>query len=529
MKAYGKKICGLAALLLGCTLLGGCMGSIIPPAGSSGVSAAAATSAGSAQKAGALSSVTVPYAMNRSMNPFTADSMINLNLWPLLYDCLAEPDGQFTPQMRLAASVRTAGNTVSVSLRSGVQFSDGSPLTSADVVYSIQLAMSNPGCNFYTRVANFASPTANGPYGVTITLKTPDPLAANMLDFPIIKSGSDKNGKPIGSGRYLIKNDGNNRTLTANPRWYGRKTPKVSTITLLDVPDNNAIKNCLSVGELSYVLSDYGAGAMALANTGTSYFNLNQLLFLGVNRNNAALSDADVRRALSMILDRYTMVKEIYSSHALAADEPFNPAINGMPKIANNGAPLLEQAVAELKKAGYTTKNGNGVLIKSSGAHTALEFTLFVNKADSQRCAVAQQIAEEFKNVGIGIKINSTNEATFSAALTKNQFDLYLSEIKITNDMDLSPFFAAGGAASYGSSSNGNSSNTNGASGTFYAQYQKWRSGSVKLGDLPAAFDTETPFIPICYRMGSVSYPVSFFKNIIATNHNIFFNIEDWQ
>lgn len=454
--------------------------------------------------------------MNRSLNPFTTDTEINYNLWPLLYDSLTEPDGHFDPQMRLASSVRVSGTQMFVTLRSGVLFTDGTAFTSDDAVYSLQVAMSTTTGPFYSRTAEFASVSANGPLGLVVTLKSPDPLASNLLDIPMIKKGSDRNGWPTGTGRYAMKSAEKNRSLAYNPKWYGNRTPVVRTINLLDMPDNSAVANCLSIGDLDYVLTDDGTRTMSVVNDDSTYVNFNQLLYMGVNRGNAALADPNVRRALSLAVDRATIVKEIYSSHAIAVTWPFNPTLSGFPKQSASAlAPNLTEAVSALAKSGYTVKNGNGILQKGS---SALDFTLLVNKGNSQRCAVAQKFADECKNIGVNIKVNTVDAASLLAALQKNQFDLYLGEYRLTADMDLSPFFAAGGAVCYG----------NTAASGFYTAFSKWRAGGAKLSDLTADFDRETPFIPVCYRLGAVSYPRGFYGNIAATGDNIFYNIQDW-
>ncbi|MDR3645487.1 MAG: ABC transporter substrate-binding protein [Clostridia bacterium] len=524
MKALFSRIFipALAAVLV-CTSLGGCDTASAVSA-QSGVSSSSAASSSASKKAHttSLTHITIPYAMNLSMNPFTANSMINLNLWPLLYDCLSEPDKSFSPRLELASAIHVSGTSVSITLRSGVVFTDGSALTASDVVYSLQLAMQTPSSYFHSRTTNFASVSSNGSQGVVITLKTSDPLVANLLDIPIIKAGSDQNSIPTGSGRYTISKSGNNEVLTANASWYLHKTPKVKTITLLDMPDNDSIASCLSIGEVNYILSDYGTDALTVVNDSSTYIDLNQLLFMGVNCSSSLLSDARVRRALSLIVDRTAIATEIYSSHAAAACLPFDPSFSKMAKTpAADLSPRLDDAIDALKTAGYTAKNATGVLTKSEdGKQTPLTFNLIVNKADSQRCATAQIISQEFKNEGISLKVSAVDINTFTDDLKSGAYDLYLSEIKLPDDMDVSSFFEAGGTAAYG---------TPGAASTFYSVFEKWRAGIEKITSLSAAFEDETPFIPLIYRQGTVSYPKSFFSNITATNHNIFFNIQDWQ
>lgn len=493
--------------------------------GCTGGGAGGASSGGGSSKQNtkyaATPSVSVPYAMSKTMNPFTADSMVNLNIAPLLYDTLTEPDASLAPQLRLAASANVSGSTVNVALKNGLVFSDGSALTASDVAYSFQLAMNNPSGPLYARVSNIASVAAQGGDHVVFTLKSPDPMALNMLDVPIIKAGSDRQGTLVGSGRYVYKQDGNNATLTWNPKWYQKITPAVKAITLVNMPDDSTIASGLDIGTLDYVLSDYGTNPLSVVNAASSTINLNQLLYIGVNNANKALANAHVRNAVSALLDRTSIAQDVYSSHALAASVPFNPLCSAVPKTPKTE--LVTQpdvALKQLGAAGFTNKNADGVLTANmGGTQVSLSFSMLVNKDDSQRCAAAQKISDVLKTAGIMVKVNAVDSNTLTQSLQSGSFDLYLGEIKLPADLDVSAFFTAGGAASYGKA----------AASSFYTSFSAYRSGTGTLEAACKAFASETPFIPVCFRLGTVSYKHGFHGNIIATSHDIFYNIQDWQ
>ena len=507
---------GAAAAAGVCLLFAACAQSAVP----AGSGASQAKTASSAVSRTAIASIRLPYAKNKQLNPYLADCQVNLNVWPLLYDALAEPDASFQPKLELASHVQVTGTTMTITPRGDVLFTDGSRMSAADVTYSIQYAMSLPNGSFYSRVSNFAGVSQQGA-NVVVTLKTPDPLAANLLDFPVFKRDSDKSGLPVGTGRYVYQKDGNNALLKRNDKHYTGKLSPVTSITLVDMPDSDAIVQSLGIDELDYILTDYGTGTSAVTNVESSQINLNQLVFLGVNNANAALSDPHVRRAISALIDRKTFVADYYSSRGVASVLPFHPGASGVqPTAASSLSAQSAAALAELAAAGYTTKNVNNIYEKSQdGVTTTLSFTLLVNSADSQRISAAQKLSDTLKSAGIQLTLKEVSAADYSANLAAGSFDLYFAEVKLPFNLDISALCAPGAAAAYGAP----------AAGTFYAKFQAWRSGGATLADACAAFADEMPFIPLCFRNGTVSYHANFFKGIVPTAHDLFYNIEDWQ
>ena len=137
-------------------------------------------------------------------------------------------------------------------LRPGVKFWDGHPVTSADVVYSLDRA-ANPqlGGYYASRLDRIASVTASSPTQVTVELSQPDYwLEGELASMPgiiIEKSFAEKEGKnygtPAGSimctGAYMLKSwtPGAGVVAVANPHyWNPAVHPLVGQITLKGVP-----------------------------------------------------------------------------------------------------------------------------------------------------------------------------------------------------------------------------------------------------------------------------------------------------
>ena len=495
----------LTAMLLS---LAGCANTSRSSTSSSAKTNSSSASTSSTAKAAATKTsagFSLPYTTVPSFNPLLPASQSNMALWPLMYDCLAEPDTSYNPVKQLASSVTCSGTTVTVQLKSGVLFTDGTSLTASDVEYSYNLVKKHTESPYYARLSNIKTVAANG-LTVTITLGAADPLFANMLDVPIIKSGSDA-GNAIGTGRYTYIKNGVNATLKLNKSWHKGSTSSFSTIPLVNIPASGAIMSCLAIGEVNYVYSDNGSGAATSAtNTKTSSVNLNQLVFIGINSQKANLNNAHFRRALSLSLNRKLLVSQTFSDRASACVAPFNPSWSQLPK------PTDTQLSADFTAEATEMAAAGGASIKNA------TFTLLVNQENSVRTAAARYAASCFAKAGVTVTVKAVSFSDYNTLIKSGNFDMYIGETKLSNDMDISPFLASGGAAAYAAVSNSSS----------LAAFNAWRSGSKDIKSVASAFAAEMPFIPLCYRMGSTSY-TSGLSGVTATDGDIFYNFEKWS
>lgn len=478
-----------------------------------------------------------------------------------MFDSLAEPDASYNPVMGLASSVDISGSTVTAHLRSGVKFTDGSSLTSRDVQYSFNMVRGDPASFFYQNVTDISGISTPDSQTVKFTLNTPDALFANLMNIPIIKYNTGSPGTaagdtsvPVGTGRYVFSNDYLNGTLTANKSWYKGSSPAFQTIRLVNLLNTSAALSSLKIGEINYLFSDSSGNGVSAVGLGTAAVNLNQMVFLGVNAvsSKAGLSNAHVRKAISLAADRGAIVTDVFSSRARASSLPFNPAWAGLPNAAagssgtssasaasssaasrtsgsavssgssasaavsassgTSGSASFSAAAAELAAAGYTVKNPG---IPGS---PVLSYGLLVNQDDSLMMSAAKTIAASLAKTGIAVTVDAQPTAAYASKLASGSFDLYLGQIRLTDDMDISPLFS-GGAAGYGALTQSSAQ----------AAFTAWRAGTASLSGVIDAFNSETPFVPICYRMGSVSYTAGLKGTIAPTFSNIFHNEESWH
>ena len=141
-----------------------------------------------------------------------------------------------------------------------------------------------------------------------------------------------------------------------------------------------------------------------------------------------------------------------------------------------------------------------------------------MNKNDN-RLAAANQIKTALEAVGFTVQLQVSKFSDYKARIKNLNYDLYIGEIKLQNDMCLYPFFSTDGAAHYGISQSKNST---------AALYRNYMAGKTELGKFMLSFSEEMPFTPLVYRKGMICYSKSLRGDIQGQYGNFFANIEDW-
>ena len=142
---------------------------------------------GKTEKTEASSSdVRLPYSREDGVNPFTAVSLMNQPVMPLLYEGLFYMNSSYEPVPEIAETATFGGGNLVVRLRSGARFSDGSQITPTDVIYSFTRAKKS---TYYgTALTMFTSASTTELGSVAFRLAYASKYAAADLTFPIVKS-----------------------------------------------------------------------------------------------------------------------------------------------------------------------------------------------------------------------------------------------------------------------------------------------------------------------------------------------------
>lgn len=477
-------------------------------------------------------SITLPVAHNDTVDPFKDISAVNRSLVTLLYDGLVYIDESFTPQPLLISAYSNEGKSLSVTLKGSLSFSDGSALTAEDVTYSFSQAKDS---RYYSAaLSNIKSASASG-NTVFFELKSPDINALACLDFPIVKKGTVQSQydstnlfdivPPTGAGRYIINGTLPTATLIPNPHCARSEALNIGTISLYEVNDSDGLAYGLQIGNYHYWYNDLSSGEYTRVNAGLSVVPTNNLVYLGLNDQKSILTENAVRLAVSMLLDRDEISSQGFQGHAVSSVVPFNPSWSAMKNIPLSGKTRanVDGAKALLEQAGYTSINHYGYRCSNT---KSLNCTLTVCKDNSFKLAAAQQIKEQLAKLNFNVRIIELSYKDYKQAIAEGNYEMYLGEIKISADMNISRFFAAGSTPNCSIDLIDENENE---FTVCYDEYRALLAGELSMSDFCRSFEAEMPFIPICYRCGVEIYSRDFTSAIKGTCYDNFYNIDSWS
>lgn len=373
----------------------------------------------------------------------------------LVYDRLAEigdslntiGDAGFRP--RLARSWSWAPDSLSITfeLDTRARWHDGTPVTSRDVVFSYRLYKDSMNASpFAVSLAGVDSATAVDNTRATIWYHERSPMqfydAVNTvlilpehiigkLRGPALRSAVVSR-TPIGTGRFRFEKwkAGQSIELVADTANY-RARPALDRFIVTIAPDFNSALTRLLGGEadmleqvpptaLSALVKDTSVRITLLPGLDYNFvqFNLNDPQ--KKSQPHSLFSDRELRRALTMALDRRSIVRNAYDSLAFVA---VGPTVRAYPTTdtALRQIPFSPAAAARtLDSLGWKDSNRDGIRDRG-GVH--LNFRLGVPSSSKSRNTMAVLIQEQLRQIGVKVDIERLDYAAFIERETRRDFD----------------------------------------------------------------------------------------------------------
>lgn len=301
------------------------------------------------------------------------------------------------------------GLTWTVTIRDDVKFTDGEPLTAEDVAFTYNNCKEKSSVNDFTMLEE-AVATDN----TTVEFRMTRPYSIwpyTMAAVGIVPEHAyDENygQNPIGSGRYIMKqwDRGQQVIFEANPEYYG-EAPKMKKVTVLFMEEDAALAAAMSgqvdVAHTAASYSDQQIEGYELFRVDTvdnRGFNLPCVEPQekdGITYGNAFTTDVRVRRAINIGIDRQEMIDNVLNGYGTAAYSVCDkmPWYNEDCEVAYDP----EEAVRILEEAGW--KEGSDGIREKDGVKA--EFTLMFSTGDSVRQALAEDTANQLRELGIRV------------------------------------------------------------------------------------------------------------------------------
>jgi peptide/nickel transport system substrate-binding protein len=328
------------------------------------------------------------------------------------------------PRLALARSVtRVDPLTIDVALRDDARFSDGSPVTAADVAgtYTTVLAPDWPSGSHKTLADRFTSVEAIDARVARFHLRAPLATFLSDIDFGIVSfhGGTPRPGHTIGAGPYRLRElSSTGAVLEANP-FYGGDPPRLPRVEFKLVTDAAARLLMLVGGSADLVQNSVRLDLIEQLRARNIEVAVGRgaiLTFLMMNNDDPVLSDRRVRQAIALAVDRPAIIKAKLGGYAVPATGLLSPshwAYSGdVPRYDHDPA----RARQLLDDAGLRDPDGDGPAPRLR--------LVFKTSSDAFRIAIARVIAAQLAEVGIAVEIRSFEFATFFADVKRGAYQL---------------------------------------------------------------------------------------------------------
>lgn len=383
----------------------------------------------------------------------------------LVYSGLVRFDSRGVAQPDLAETwaYTPDGTVYNISLKPGIKWQDGKPLTTDDIIFTIEQMSGDSSTLPDDQKAFWKDVQVKKMSDTLIQFRLPEPFAPFMdyLTFGVLPKhlfegksfqeivDSPINLQPVGSGPYrfdhaLVENNQiAGVVLHAYDDYYGKK-PFIEQIVFRFYPDAQSAFVAYKDGQLqgiSQVTSDLIAKALAEPDLAMYTGRLPQTSLVLFNLNNTDVpffQDVNIRKALFTGLNRQRMVDQILKGQAIIADGPILPGTwayyNGLERVTYN----QDAALNMLKAAGYTLKN-QGDTVRSKDDRK-LSFELLYPD-DALHTSLAEAIQADWAKLGVEAKIQPLSyETLVNERLNGRLFQAALVDLNLERSPDPDPY-----------------------------------------------------------------------------------------
>ena len=401
---------------------------------------------GNATKAAANSTLTISNEAGQlwscGFNP------LNPSLTMLSYGFVYEPlvyvnplqQGKTTPMLATSYKWGAGNKTLTFTIRSGVKWSDGTPMTANDVAYTFNLTKKYPALDLTGSWSVLSSVTASGDT-VTMNFKTvavpyfyyiadQTPIVPEHLFSKMSNPVTDPVKAPVGTGPYTMsKCTPQNITYKANPTYWQPGMPKVKTVQYPAYTSNNTANDDLANGSAQWG-GQYIPGIEAFYTSKSPnyhyWFPPTVNVTLIPNLTDPQLSNVKVRQAISYAINRSQVSTTGESGYEPPANQTgivtptFSASLNKPALSAWGNGYDPAKAKSLLAQAGYHMSGG----VMTNAAGQKLSFTVNNIGDYSDWVASMQVIQQNLKAVGIVITPHNLSNPDHVNDLNFGKFQL---------------------------------------------------------------------------------------------------------
>jgi len=384
-----------------------------------------------------------------SMSPLIGVVVPAFEAWNLQYAPLTDKAAKdFHTIPALAESWKGSEDklTWTYKLRDGLKWSDGKPLTSEDIAWTVNTSREEEWLNHSAVTANL---TASAPDPQTVVIKTsvPDPKLPTMDAYILPKhiwgkmspAERDKyEGEDgVGSGPFVLEKfeKGQFARFRANPNfWQGK--PDVDKVVIRKFNNPDAMVAALKTGELDAAWEIPGNAFKELEKdenivTNEGYQGSFSEVAInggdGLKKPHPALLDPEVRKAIAHAIDKETLVKRVLGGVGKTAETIVpSPDLSWVPELSEEQIYEfdLDKARSILEEAGYKDTDGDGVR-EMPGGGQPLKFTYYARSDGETGQEVAEFVRSWLDEIGIATTEKVADDSQLTTIIGEGNYDMF--------------------------------------------------------------------------------------------------------
>lgn len=381
--------------------------------------------------------------VGRPDEPLTLDPFIpsdNGSIYAIAQICepliLADKAGTgLEPGLATQWTVSPDKMSYTFTLRDGVKFSDGKPMTADDVVFSLTKNM-DPAAAYQFAFAPVDKIEKVDDGHVKITLKTPyTPLlsvlslfSTSIVEKAAYAAGAEAFGaKPVCTGPFMVDSyeRGSQLVLVRNPNYWakgddGKPLPYLDKVTLRYMPDSNSRVLGLQNGDIDAAIAvplNQAEAVKKMDGVALEVSPSYRLDYVYINHAKKPFDNKDVRLAINYAANRAAMMKAVYFGYGEIAN-------SFMPKV-NYWSDKVEKIPFDMEKAAE--------LVKKSG-YDGTPIQLMVDTGNSGFRQIATILQQAWTKAGLKVEIVEFDNGTAFGMTQKGDYQAYVSYI--TSDIN---------------------------------------------------------------------------------------------
>jgi peptide/nickel transport system substrate-binding protein len=382
-----------------------------------------------------------------TLDPIASTSGGSIETFGQLYSRLLRRDenGELQPGLAERWEISPDGAEYTFHLRQA-RFSNGSPITADDVVFTLLRMRDDPAASYSLSVASVKMARALDEHTVLVTLNAPNAPFLDAMEICFLgivsKSDVERRGsqaafaeQPVTSGPYRVVrwNRGDRVVLEANPFYWRESYPRNSGAELIEVPDVNTRLAMLLAGEVDAVRDILWSQAAQLAASGLARVPdqpSTLIRVVGLNHGRPPFDDVRVRQAAVLALDR-GLITEVYS--------------RGRATVANTTMPAA-LLYHDDDHPGWPYDPGQArQLLEEAGAIGA-EVELYIQAPDVALDFLAVVLQAYWSAVGLNVRIEKADQALGILLWQDGNYDAWIDSWYNENlDPDLASRWAVCG------------------------------------------------------------------------------------